>query len=160
MNISVCENPHEYIWGQHIPLNAWYGCDSAGWWFCTVHGKPENDELELRRFDGFRWIKVRENSETTRNICQWAATMRLWWTKCHWWKEEDTQKSLVTKHDRHTRSIQNMMKHSRKHKSGGSGIRLDKENYCADKTITDYECSKSPLHDFQRYYIQNQEELL
>ena len=20
MNISVCKNPHEYIWGQHIPL--------------------------------------------------------------------------------------------------------------------------------------------
>ena len=154
MDISICKNPHEYIWGQHIPLNAWYGCDSVGWWFCTVHGKPENDnELELRRFNGSHWIKVCENSETTRNICQWATTMRLWWTKCHWWKEEDAQKSLVTKHDRHTRSIQNMMKHSRKHKSGGSGIRLDKENYCADKTITDYECSKSPLHDFQRYYI-------
>ena len=153
-NISVCKNSHEYIWGQHIPLNAWYGCDSVGWWFCTVHGKPENgNELELRRFNGTCWIKVREDSETTQNICQWATTMRLWWTKCHWWKEEDLQKSLVTKHDRHTRSIQNMMKHSRKHKSGGSGIRLDKENYCADKTITDYECSKSPLHDFQRYYI-------
>ena len=153
-NISVCKNTHEYIWGQHIPLNAWYGCDSVGWWFCTVHGKPENDnELELRRFNGERWIKVREQSVTTKNICEWATTMHLWWTKCHWWKEDDLQKSLVTKHDRHTRSIQNMMKHSRKHKSGGSGIRLDKENYCADKTITDYECSKSPLHDFQRYYI-------
>lgn len=153
-NILVCKNTHEYIWGQHIPLNAWYGCDELGWWFCTVHGKPENDnELELRRFDGSRWIKVCENSETTRNICQWATTMRLWWTKCHWWKEEDFQKSLVTKHDRYTRGIQNMMKHSRKHKSGGSGIRLDKENFRADKTITDYECRKITMHDFQRYYI-------
>ena len=153
MNISVCKNSHEYIWGQHIPLNAWYGCDSISWWFCTVHGKPENDnELELRRFDGSRWYKVRENSETTRNICQWATTMRLWWTKCHWWKEEDKQKNLVTRQDQHIRSIQNMMKHARKHKSGGSGIRLDKENYCADKTFTDYECSRVTMHDFQQYY--------
>ena len=154
MNISVCKNNYEYIWNQHIPLNAWYGCDSVGWWFCTVHGKPENgNELELRRFNGTCWIKVREDSETTQNICQWATTMRLWWTKCHWFKEEDTQKNLVTRQERHIRNIQNMMHHARKHKSGGSGIRLDKENFRADKTITDYECSKSPLHDFQRYYI-------
>ena len=153
-NISVCKNTHEYIWGQHIPLNAWYGCDSVGWWFCTVHGKPENDnELELRRFNGSRWIKVHENSETTHNICQWATSLRLWWTKCHWFKEEDAQKSLVTKHERHINGLKNMMKHSRKHKSGGSGIRLSKENYYADKTMTDYECSKNPLHDFKRYYI-------
>ena len=153
-NISVCKNTHEYIWGQHIPLNAWYGCDSVGWWFCTVHGKPENDnELELRRFNGSCWIKVCENSETTRNICQWATSLRLWWTKCHWFKEEDAQKSLVTKHERHINGLKNMMKHSRKHKSGGSGIRLSKENYYADKTMTDYECSKNPLHDFKRYYI-------
>lgn len=154
MDISVCENNHEYIWGQHIPLNAWYGCDSVGWWFCTVHGKPENDnELELRRFNGERWIKVREKSTTTKNICQWATTMRLWWTKCHWWKEEDTQKSLVTKQDAHIKSIQNMMRHDRKHKKGGSGIRLDVENFRADKTITDYECRNVTMHDFQRYYI-------
>lgn len=154
MNISVCKNPYEYICGQHIPLNAWYGCDSVGWWFCTVHGKPENDnELELRRFNGSRWIKVCENSETTRNICQWATTMRLWWTKCHWFKEEDKQKSLVTKQNKHIKNIQNMMKHDRKHKSSGSGIRLDKENFRADKTITDYECRKITMHDFQRYYI-------
>ena len=78
--------------------------------------------------------------------------MHLWWTKCHWWKEEDLQKSLVTKHDRHTRNIQNMMKHSRKHKSGGSGIRLDKENFHSDKTITDYECRGVTMFDFQRSY--------
>lgn len=153
MNISVCKNSHEYICGQHIPLNAWYGFDELGWWFCTVHGKPENgNELELRRFDGLRWVKVRENSETTQNICQWATSLHLWWTKCHWWKEEDVQKSLVTKHDKHTKNIENMMRHSRKHKSGGSGIRLDVENFRANKTFTDYECRKVSMHDFQRYY--------
>lgn len=154
MNICVCKDTHTYIWGQHIPLNAWYGEDNVSWWFCTVHGEPEEDNtLELRRFNGGRWIKVRENSATTKNICQWATTMHLWWTKCHWFKEEDKQKSLVTKQDAHIKSIQNMMRHDRKHKSGGSGIRLDKENHYANKTMTDYECSKKPMHDFQRVYF-------
>ena len=153
MNISVCKNNYEYIWNQHIPLNAWYGCDSVGWWFCTVHGKPENgNALESRRFTGTCWIKVREDSETTQNICQWATTMRLWWTKCHWFKEEDTQKNLVSRRERHIRNIRNMMHHARKHRSGESGIRLDKENVRADKTFTDYECSKNPLHDFIQSY--------
>ena len=153
MNISICTNNHVYIWNQHIPLNAWYGCDFIGWWFCTVHAKPENgNELELRRFDGSKWVKVRENSETTRDICQWATSMRLWWTKCHWFKEEDFQKSLVTKHECHMKELNDMMKHSRKHKSGGLGIRLDKENYYADKIVTDYECCKEPFHDFRRVW--------
>lgn len=55
-----------------------------------------------------------------------------------------------TSHD--FKKYENMMKHSRKHKSGGSGIRLKKENYYARKTFTDYECSNNPLHDFRRYY--------
>lgn len=45
-----------------------------------------------------------------------------------------------------------LMKADRKHKTGGSGIRLDKENFRADKTFTDYECSKNPMHDFRRAY--------
>ena len=153
MKIHVCNNPHEYIWGQHIPLNAWYGCDSKSWWFCTVHGEPEEENtLELRRFNGERWIKVRENSVTTKNICQWASVNKLWWTKCYWFKEEDKQKSLVAKHNAHSKRIENIMRHDRKHKTGGSGIRLDKENYYADKLVTDYECRKIPMHDFQRFY--------
>lgn len=153
MKIKICKDPHTYIWNFHIPLNAWYGCDSKGWWLCTVHGEPEEENtLELRRFNGECWVKVREYSSTTQNICQWATTMRLWWTKCHWFKDEDRQKSLVTKQQAHIKSLQNMMRHERKHKSGGSGIRLDKENYYADKTITDYECRKNTMHDFRRVY--------
>ena len=98
---------------------------------------------------------MREKSTTTKNICQWATTMRLWWTKCYWFKEDDKQKSLVAKQYYHTKHIENMLRHDRIHKSGGSGIRLDKENYYADKTITDYEPTNNhkPFHDFQRVYI-------
>lgn len=48
--------------------------------------------------------------------------------------------------------IAHMMKHDRKHKTGGSGIRLDKENYYADKTVTDYECRGKSLNDFPRVH--------
>lgn len=41
----------------------------------------------------------------------------------------------------------NMMKHSRKKKTGGSG--LSRENI---RAITDYECSKNPLYDFRMCY--------
>lgn len=154
MNIAICNDSHTYIWDFHLPVNAWYGCDTDGWWLCTVHGKPENDnELELRRFDGVRWYKVRENSETTRNICQWATAKKLWWTKCHWHKSEDVEKRLVAKHDRYMRCMENLMSHDRKHKSGGSGVRLDKENFYANKLFTNYECASNSnkLHDFKQY---------
>lgn len=163
MNIEICKDNNTYIWGFHVPLNAWYGQDgdnSWDWWICTVHGKPENDNtLELRRFNGECWVKVSENSDTTQAICQWATALRLWWTKCQWFKEEDKQKSLATKQlikqERHINSLKNLMKHDRKHKSGGSGIRLDIENFRADKTFTDYECTNNHkrFHDFQRSYV-------
>lgn len=44
----------------------------------------------------------------------------------------------------------NMMKHDRKRKSGGNGQRLGFSG-----TVTEYECSKNPLHDFRRsMYVQ------
>ena len=152
MKICVCNNAHTYIWGRHIPFGAWYGQDAKSWWFCTIHGKSEDGSLVLFRFNGTRWVKAQENSDTTRKICQWAESKGVWWTKVHWFKEEDNHKRLVAKRDNHVKSIQSMMKHERVQKKGGSGIRLDKENYCADKMFIDYECSSRPMHDFRRYY--------
>ena len=40
----------------------------------------------------------------------------------------------------------NMMKHNRKHKSGGGGTRIN------NRSVTDYECTNNPLHDFRRCY--------
>lgn len=152
MKIYICNNKNTYVWGQHIPFNAWYGQDEKSWWFCTVHGKSEDNSLVLYRFDDTRWIKTHECSNTTLKICAWAEYHGLWWTKCHWFKEEDRQKSLVAKQCAHEKKYANMMKHTRKHKKGSSGMRLDKENYYANKTITDYECSRIAYHDFPRFY--------
>lgn len=40
-----------------------------------------------------------------------------------------------------------LMKHDRVHKKGGGG------KMSPTYIVTDYECRKVPLHDFQRYYI-------
>lgn len=151
MKINVCNHSQTYIWNQHIPLNAWFGKDSKSWWFCTEHKKSTDGSLVLYRFNGTRWEKTNENSDTTRTICAWAEATSLWWTKVHWFKEEDRKKSLVAKQDSHRSYYMNLMKHSRKHKNG-VGIRLDKDNYYADKTFTDYECNNNPMHDFRKYY--------
>lgn len=41
---------------------------------------------------------------------------------------------------------ENMMRHEQKHKTGGGGSRI------YNGSITDYECSKNPFHDFRRCY--------
>ena len=151
MKIYVCNNSHTYIWEQHIPLGAWYGQDSKSWWMCTAHGRTDDGSLVLYRFNGTRWVKAHENSNTTRLIWAWAESRCVWWTKVHWFKEDDKQKSFVAKHDSHIKKYENMMKHDRKHKKSG-GIRLDQENFYADKIFVDYECRNIPMHDFQKFY--------
>ena len=152
MNIEVCNNTYTYIWDKHIPLGAWYGQDENGWWFCTAHGRSKDNSLTLFRYNGRHWTKALENSRTTHIIWAWAEKNGLWWTKCHWFIEEDKHTSLVARQYNHNQRYINMMKHDRKHKKSGSGVRLDKENFYADKTIIDYECSSRPLHDFRRVY--------
>lgn len=113
MKIAICKNTHTYIMNQHIPYGAWYGADSKGWWFCTAHGKSKDGSLELYRYNGQRWVKSQENSATTRSVCAWAESAGLWWTKCHWFKDEDRQKSLVAKQNDHMKMYENLMKHRR-----------------------------------------------
>ena len=43
-------------------------------------------------------------------------------------------------------NYEEMMKHDRKHKSGGGGSRI------YNGSITDYECTKNPMHDFRVCY--------
>lgn len=45
-------------------------------------------------------------------------------------------------------NVRVMMKHDRKKKSGSGGARREFVG-----AITDYECSKNPLHDFRRVYV-------
>lgn len=111
--IHICNNAHTYIYNQHIPLGAWYGQDSKSWWFCTTHKKSSDYTLELYRFDGVRWVKASERTTTTKKICEWATTNKLWWTKCHWFKETNKKINLVTKENNNFNYYASLMKCSR-----------------------------------------------
>ena len=55
-----------------------------------------------------------------------------------------------TKRKRKSINYAKMMNHDRKHKSGGGGQRIG-----FNGTVTEYECSKNPYHDFRRsMYVQ------
>lgn len=47
----------------------------------------------------------------------------------------------------HSKNYSKLMKHERKRKNGGGGSLIN------NRAITDYECTKNPLHDFRRVYI-------
>ena len=110
MKLGICKNAHTYINNQHIPLGAWYGYDATGWLFCTVHAKSQDGSLELYRYNDERWVKALENSATTRAMCAWAESAGLWWTKCHWFKDEDRQKSLAAKQYVNMKKYESLMR--------------------------------------------------
>lgn len=58
----------------------------------------------------------------------------------------DYYRKCERKHRIRKGNYEQMMKHDRKHKSGGGGSRI------YNGSITDYECAKNPLHDFRRVY--------
>lgn len=74
------------------------------------------------------------------------------WTKC---KMHNKYTEIMWNYYRKTQrrshnkvNYAQMMKHDRKHKTGSGGMRLSKFN----GTVTDYECTKNPMHDFRRCY--------
>ena len=83
-------------------------------------------------------------------IYVWLPTENTWvmtyeknrYTEIMWECYRRTQKKQSKKHINYAQ----MMKHDRIHKSGGGGVRV------YNGSITDYECTKNPLHDFRRYY--------
>lgn len=81
-----------------------------------------------------KWVKTYANNEYTRSMYEYyKGTIR---------------KANRKKHRQTNHNYANMMKHARKKKSGGGGGRISHA-----QTVTDYECTKNPLHDFRRVYI-------
>lgn len=58
----------------------------------------------------------------------------------------DYYRRCERKHRIRKGNYENLMRHDRKHKSGGGG------SHIYNGSITDYECTKNPLHDFRRIY--------
>ena len=55
---------------------------------------------------------------------------------------------IIKKEKRRKTNFNALMTHDRIRKNGGGGVRLGK--FCGQ--VTDYECTKNPMHDFRRVY--------
>ena len=87
---------------------------------------------------------VRAYSPTSKEKDKWVwVRLKNQYSEMMWnyYRRHQQKKS----HD--FRKYENMMRHERKHKGGGGG-----GSRIYDGSITDYECSKNPLHDFRRCY--------
>jgi hypothetical protein len=93
-------------------------------------GHPRTEKLEVHTWNPSlkRWEKMRQKN---------AYTEILW--NLH---REETRKNRHKKPD--NTDYAQMMRHDRRHKNGGGGSR----DFVG--AITDYECTKNPLHDFRR----------
>ena len=74
------------------------------------------------------------------------------WTTCS--VENEYTKIMYSFYKKETRNnshtdFASLMKHERKKKKSGSGSRL--KPFCGH--VTDYECTKNPLHDFRRVFV-------
>lgn len=96
---------------------------------CWKFNHSRKQKLEL-----YVWLPIEK---------KWVITYaRNRYTEIIWDYYREHQKKKDSKHINYA----NMMKHDRKHKSGGGGSRI------CNNSITDYECTKNPLHDFERCY--------
>lgn len=60
---------------------------------------------------------------------------------------KDTMWTYYRKNIRQSKNYSQLMRHDRKKKKSGGGVLEHKY------AVTDYECTKNPLHDFRRVYI-------
>lgn len=97
---------------------------------CTKFNHSRKEKLEL-----FVWLPSEK---------KWVKTYaKNEYTEMMW----DYYRKNQKKKSKKCVNYAGMMKHDRKHKSGGGG-----GSRIYNGSITDYECAKNPLHDFRRRY--------
>ena len=122
--------PHEVIKGKEIPMNSIVlRFDNKAILVCSKfnHSRKQNLELLVWLPTQKKWVRTYVKNEYTE---------MMW----------DYYRKHQKKHKKKHINYEKMMKHDRTHKSGGGGSRI------YNGSITDYECSKNPLHDFRRVY--------
>ena len=77
---NICRGFSTVISGYKVPMGAFYGKDSRGYWVCIEHEKS-TDILRLMRYENNIWIIRREKSDTTAYIKQCADKFGLWGEK-------------------------------------------------------------------------------
>ena len=130
MQIEKILMPHEVIKGKEMPMNGIVlRLDNKAILVCSKFNHSRKQNLEL-----LVWLP-------TQN--KWVRTyVKNQYTEMMWDYYRNHQQKRKKKHI----NYEKMMEHERYHKSGGGGSRI------YNGSITDYECSKNPLHDFRRVY--------
>lgn len=130
MQIEKILMPHEVIKGKEIPMNSIVlRLDNKMILVCSKfnHSRKQNLELLIWLPTENKWMRAYAKNE---------------YTEMMWDYYRKHQQKRKNKHI----NYEEMMKHDRKHKSGGGGSRI------YNGSITDYECTKNPLHDFRICY--------
>lgn len=133
-----------YMHGIKIPKNAVIAfCDNDDVYLCV------NFPRDYKGNNPILWV-----SSYDRIMQCWynKAPMNNYITRCMW----DYYVGGGHKLMRQEPDYADMMRHERRpkrqkiSKSSGQGILLERENYYASTTYTDYECTKYALNDFAR----------
>ena len=130
MQIEKILMPHEVIKGKEMPMNSIVlRLDNKAILVCSKFNHSRKQNLEL-----LVWLPIQN-----KWVCTYAKNE---YTEMMWDYYRKHQQKRKKKHI----NYEKMMEHDRHHKSGGGGSRI------YNGSITDYECSKNPLHDFRRVY--------
>ena len=130
MQIEKILMSHEVIKGKEMPMNSIVlRLDNKVILVCSKfnHSRKQNLELLVWMPTQNKWVRTYAKNEYTE---------MMW----------DYYRKHQQKRNHDFRKYENMMKHDRRHKGGGGGSRI------YNGSITDYECSKNPMHDFRRVY--------
>ena len=130
MQIEKILMPHEVIKSKEMPMNSIVlRLDNKMILVCNKfnHSRKYNLELTVWLPTENKWVRTYAKNEYTE---------MMW----NYYRKHQQKRS------HNFRTCENMMRHERKHKTGGGGSRI------YNGSITDYECSKNPMHDFRRCY--------
>lgn len=130
MQIEKILIPHEIIKGKEMPMNSIVlRLDNKAILVCSKfnHSRKYNLELTVWLPTENKWVRTYAKNEYTE---------MMW----NYYRKHQQKRS------HNFRTCENMMRHERKHKAGSGGSRI------YNGSITDYECSSNPLHDFRKCY--------
>lgn len=123
----------DIIHGKEFPMNSIIlTVDNGTQLVCTNFHQSRKQKLKL-----YVWLPVEKKWVVTYAKNEYTEMMWTYHRKCE-------HKNRIRKGN-----YNNLMRHDRKHKSGGGG-----GTRIFNGSITDYECTKNPLHDFRRVYNQ------
>ena len=139
--ISITRGYNTHINGFILPSNAIYGRIKNTYFYTTDHARIENDrKLFFTVYTAninsnkprFFSNDIKKDSEIGILVCDFSIS--------------NVKHGTRSINPLYNQNYNNLMKHPRKHKRSSGGQIEHKHS------ITDYECTKNPLHDFRRTF--------